>query len=106
MGTWAVILAVGLGSYVLRAMPLLLGPRWPRSQRFDNIVAHAGTAALAALIVGGLRRSATSTDELVATGAAVAAALTIAVRGGSMARVLLAGGAAFAVMTGALLLLH
>jgi len=96
--TWAVIVAVGLGSYALRALPLLLDGRWSGSARFERAIAHAGTAGLAALVAGGLRHSATSPAEALALAVAVAVGVVVAVRGGVMVRVLLAGGVAYGVV--------
>jgi branched-subunit amino acid transport protein len=94
--TWLVMAAVGLGSYVLRALPVVLDARWLRSPRVEQAIAHAGTAALAALIAVGLRHSATSITDTVTVGAAAATALLVAVRGGPLHKVLLAGAVASA----------
>ena len=61
MTTWLVIVAVGAGSYIFRALPVFLQRRLARTSRFDEIVAPAGTAALAALAAAGLQRGATTT---------------------------------------------
>jgi branched-subunit amino acid transport protein len=103
--TWAVIAAVGLGSYLLRALPLHLGERLTTSPRIERTIAHAGTAALAALIATGLRPDAVATGETATTMAAAGVALVVALRGGSLLKVLLWGGAAAAVAWSALSLL-
>lgn len=97
MTTWLVIVAVGAGSYVMRAFPVMLGARWTSTPRVERTIAHAGTAALAALIAAGFQRAATTPADSAAVFLAAAVALYIAVRGGSMARILLLGGLAYGV---------
>jgi branched-subunit amino acid transport protein len=103
--TWLVMTAVGVGSYVLRAAPVVLDARWLRSRRVEQAIAHAGTAALAALIAVGLRRSATSPTDTMTVGVAAATAALVAVRGAKLHKVLLAGAVAHAAVLGALRLL-
>jgi branched-subunit amino acid transport protein len=97
MTTWLVIVAVGAGSYVMRALPVMLSARWTGTPRVERTIAHAGTAALAALIAGGFQRAATTPTDIAAVVLAAAVALYIAVRGGSMARILLTGGLAYGI---------
>jgi branched-subunit amino acid transport protein len=94
--TWMVIMAVGLGSYALRALPVVLEAGWLRSPRVERTMGYAGTAALAALIVVGLRRSASTPVDTAAVIVAAATAVIVAVRRGSMPKILLAGGCAYA----------
>jgi branched-subunit amino acid transport protein len=94
--TWLVITAVGVGSYVLRALPVVLDARWLRAPRVEQAIAQAGTAALAALIAVGLRHSASSLTDTATVGVAATTALVVAVRGAPLHRVLIAGGAAYA----------
>ncbi|HEX2381500.1 MAG TPA: AzlD domain-containing protein [Acidimicrobiales bacterium] len=96
--TWVVILAVGLGSYAFRVGPQLLFERTSLSPRGDQLVRHAGTAALTALIVLSTKQSA-SGNAPVPTVLAVAVAAVLAARGGSMLRLLLCGGAVYALST-------
>jgi len=91
---WLVIVAVGVGSFVLRALPVALDARWPRSPRVEQAIAHAGTAALGALVALGLRRSATSPTDTVTVAVAAGAAALVAVRGAGLHKVLLTGAAA------------
>jgi branched-subunit amino acid transport protein len=93
--TWLVMMAVGAGSYAMRALPVLLNARWTSSPRAERTIAHAGTAALAALIAVGFRRAATTPTDTAAVVLAAVVALYIAVRGGSMARILLMGALAY-----------
>ena len=55
MTTWLAVGGVGLGSYALRLLPLLVGDRvrWPGG--VDRAISHAGLAALAALVVAGVK---------------------------------------------------
>ena len=102
--TWIVMLSVGLGSYMLRALPLFVGERWLASPKVERLISHAGSAALAALIATGLRRAAVTTDETVAVVLAAGTALAMTIRGGSMQRVLVAGALVYATARIAMLL--
>jgi branched-subunit amino acid transport protein len=51
MTAWVAILAVGLGSYGLRVGPLLLRSRFEPPPVVDELIRHAGTAAVSALLV-------------------------------------------------------
>jgi branched-subunit amino acid transport protein len=92
MTAWLVILSVGAGSYVLRALPIALDGRFTRSPSFERTITHAGTAAIAALIVVGLRRGSSAEADIPVLAITVAVALAIAIRGGSMLRVLVIAG--------------
>jgi branched-subunit amino acid transport protein len=96
--TWIVILAVGLGSYVFRVAPQLLFERTSLSAGGDQLIRHAGTAALTALIVVSTKQGA-SGNALVPTLLAVAVAAVVAARGGSLVRLLAWGGGVYAVST-------
>jgi len=102
--TWVVIVAVGIGSYLLRVLPLFVGGRLLASPRAERIIANAGAAALAALVTG-LDRSAASATDTVPTWLCAAVALVVAVRGGSMQRVLAAGAITYAAVWAAMSLL-
>jgi branched-subunit amino acid transport protein len=103
--TWVVIIAVGVGSYLLRVLPLFVGGKYLSSPRAERMIAQAGAAALAALIATGLHRSASTTTDFVPTWLSAAAALAVAVRGGSMQRVLAAGAITYAAVLAAMSLL-
>ena len=96
--TWVVILAAGVGSYAFRVGPQLLFERTALSARGDQLIRHASTAALSALIVVSTKQSATG-NALVPTLLAVAVAAVLAARGGSMLRLLVCGGAVYALAT-------
>jgi len=100
--TWVVIIAVGVGSYLLRVLPLFVGGKVLASPRAEQIIASAGAAALAALIVTGFDRSAASATAAVPTWLCAATALVVAVRGGSMQRVLAVGAIAYAAVWAAM----
>ena len=90
MTAWLVIVAVGLGSYALRVGPLLLRDRFEPSPATDDLIRHAGTAALSALAVTSvLRVSAGGLSASTMASLLVGAAL--ALRGASMRRVVVAG---------------
>jgi branched-subunit amino acid transport protein len=95
---WIVILAVGLGSFLFRVVPMLALARVTSSATVERWIRHAGTAAVTALIAVSTRHGATGR----ATGptlAAVGVAAVVAARGAPMGRLLLLGGATFACGT-------
>ena len=94
--TWVVIIAVGIGSYLLRVLPLFVGGRYLTSPRAERIISNAGAAALAALIITGLDRSAGTSTDVIPTWICAAAALAAAVKGWSMQRVLGVGAVTYA----------
>jgi branched-subunit amino acid transport protein len=98
MTAWVVVLAVGAGSYLLRSLPVLLGGRRMASPAAERATAHAGTAALAALVATSVAHGSATTggDPAMLAGAAVG--VVAAVRGQSMVRVLMVGSAAYGVV--------
>jgi branched-subunit amino acid transport protein len=95
MTTWAVILAVGMGSFLLRVAPLLLLQNTTLSDRADHTVRYAGLAAIAGLIATSVQHAAHGSSS-VPTLLAVAAGTSLAVRGRSMVRIIAVGGAIYA----------
>lgn len=93
--TWLVILGVGIGSFALRAAPLLVLGRAQLGEGADRMIRHAGSAAIAALVALSAQDSASGSATLP-TVLALAVALVLAVRGASMVRLLVAGGAVYA----------
>ena len=93
--TWLVMIAVGLGSYLFRLGPLLVLQRVSLSDRADQLIRHAGTAAITALIVVSTKQSATG-SAAVPTVIAVSVAAVLAARRASMLRLLTIGGAIYA----------
>ena len=48
---WIAVLIAGLGSYALRAVPLILGARLRVPQRTQDVLRHAGMGGITALLV-------------------------------------------------------
>jgi branched-subunit amino acid transport protein len=90
----AMVLA-GLGSYALRALPLLVLPHVDMGPRGERMIRDAGTAALTALVVSSLSHRGPSGDLGPAL-VAVAVAIALSARGESMLRIVACGGAAYA----------
>jgi branched-subunit amino acid transport protein len=95
MTTWAVIGAVGVGSFVLRVAPLLVLQRAMLSDPVDRTIRHAGLAAIAGLIATSMRHAAHG-SSVVPTLLAVTVGAVLAFRGGSMLRIIVSGGAIYA----------
>ena len=93
--TWIVMIAVGVGSYLFRLVPLLVLRRVTLSDRADQLIRHAGTAAITALIVLSTKQSATGSAAVPAL-LAVSVAAVLAARRASMLRLLAVGGAIYA----------
>ena len=96
MSTWAAMVAVGLVSYVFRAVPLVVLDRVRIGERTDRVVRHAGAAAVTALLVGSVGHG--FSDLRPSVLAATAVALALAVRGASMLRIVVAGTGVYATM--------
>ena len=95
MSAGLVILVLGLGSYLVRLLPVLAGARI--TPRVERVLAAAGTAALTALVAGDVA-TADSAGATMAATAAVGTGIVVAHRGGSMIRVLLAGVPVYVVV--------
>jgi branched-subunit amino acid transport protein len=93
--TWVVVVAVGVGSFVLRAGPQLLLERVSLAPRTERVLRHAGIAAIVALIVGSARQSALRGGAAPVV-AALVVGMVVAVRRPSMLGVLMVGGGAYA----------
>lgn len=105
MTVLVVMVLVGAGSYLMRLVPLLLVDRVRLSPRVERLLADAVTAALAALLATGVHRLATgslSPGLPPATGyAALGVGAAVALLGGSIGRVAVAGATTIAVLTAA-----
>ena len=103
---WIAVLAVGLGSYAFRLTPLLLGARLTLRQRHQDILRHAGMGGMAALLVTSVVGFGTSEGltAIASAGAATAVAVVLAWRGRSLAVVVLVGGAVYAAIETAIVL--
>jgi branched-subunit amino acid transport protein len=93
--TWIVMLGVGAGSFAFRLGPLLAFRRVSLGERGDRAIRNAGTSAITALIVVSVKQNASGTAT-VPTLLAMVAAVLLAGRGASMARLLVSGGAIYA----------
>lgn len=103
MTAWLVILAVGLGSFAFRAVPLLVAGGAGQHPWSDRLIRHASTAALTALVVSSTL-GANGTGPLLPSLAAVGVGTLAAARGRSMLVVVGVGMAAFWAVTAAMTL--
>ena len=92
--TWWVILAVGAGSFVLRAAPLLVFERIPVPARAERTIRHAATAVITSIIVSSSRQAALG-GAGIATLAAIVVGVVLAARQASMVRIVATGGATY-----------
>ena len=88
---WPAIALAGVGSYVLRVLPLLVLPKVTLPSRIERGIRHAGFAAITALLVSSVTHHGGAGD-LLPTVVAVAVGLALAVRGAAMLRVVTIGG--------------
>jgi branched-subunit amino acid transport protein len=88
---WPAIVLAGLGSYVLRVLPLVVLPKVTVPPHIERGIRHAGIAAITALLVSSVSHRGEAGD-LLPTLVAVAVGLTLAVRGAAMLRVVAVGG--------------
>jgi branched-subunit amino acid transport protein len=100
MTMMATILLVGLGSYALRLVPLLLVDRVKLSPRAEELLGHAVLAAMTALLVTAVLHMGARPIPGVTPAAAwiaMAAGTVAAAMRQSMGRVMVIGMAAYAV---------
>ncbi len=104
MSMWLAILLVGLGSYLLRVVPLLLGERIRLSEELDATLRHAAVGAMTALLVLGAMQTAAEpfSTETIAVGLALAVSLGVGFSGRSMLLVVLSGGVTYGATLGLL----
>ena len=88
---WPAIVLAGVGSYVLRVLPLVVLPKVSLPPHIERGMRHAGIAAITALLVSSVTHRGEAGD-LLPTLVAVAVGLTVAVRGAAMLRVVAIGG--------------
>jgi branched-subunit amino acid transport protein len=102
MTMWLAIGLVGLGSYVFRVVPLLLGEFLQPSERLNTVLQHGAVGAMTALLVFGVQRAAADpfSVDTVAVGTAVAVSGAIALLGRPMAFVVLFGGITYGLTLG------
>lgn len=86
---WLVILAVGLGSYAMRAVPLFTIGRLAPSERTARAIERAGAAALVALATTSV--AGTAAGGSLASVLAIVAGGIMAIRGATLSRVVATG---------------
>jgi branched-subunit amino acid transport protein len=94
---WVAVLVVGAVSLAFRLLPILAVERIGLSPRTQNGLRHAGSGAVAALVVLGVLGPGSLRPQ-PAVLVAVALGGVLAWRGWSMTRVVLVGGAAYAAV--------
>jgi len=94
---WLAIVLVGVGSYGIRVVPLLLGERMRLSERTDATLRHAAVGAMTALIMLGVKRVATEpfSPDTIPVALALAISGTVALGRRSMPLVVLCGVATY-----------
>ena len=97
MNMWIAVLGVGLGSFVLRLLPLLVLGRIRLSAGTEHLIGRAGLAAITALIAVSTRSAAHGPATPAVLGA-VAVGTVVAARRGSMLRIVAAGAVAYAAV--------
>ena len=101
MSTWLAVIAVGLGSYMFRVVPLFVPWIASPPEGVERVLTRAGVASLVALAAASTRHQTTGV-ETTATAAvviALAAGLLAARCGARMHTVVVAGVATHAVVT-------
>jgi branched-subunit amino acid transport protein len=91
MSSWLVFVTVGLGSFLMRVVPLVARSGTAMSPRLERSVHHGGTAAVTALVVTTTAGAGQGPTPLVAVVAAVVAGLVLAMKGRSMLFVVVFG---------------
>jgi branched-subunit amino acid transport protein len=99
MTMWLAIGLVGLGSYVFRVLPLLLGEYLQPSERVNAVLQHGAVGAMSALLVLGVQGAVAGPLSLdtFAVVAALAVSGVVAVVGRPMPLVVLCGGMTYAL---------
>lgn len=100
MSFWLAVAIAGVGSYLMRVLPFLLGERVQLSDRTQAGLRHAGIGGLTALLVLGLMGALESGGQaavLPVVGALVVA-LASALAGRSMVVTVAAGAAAYGLL--------
>lgn len=90
MTAWIAIIAVGLGSYGMRVGPLLLRNHFEPPPVVDELIRHAGIAAVTALLVTSSLRV-VDRGPLLPVVAALAVGAVLAWRGKPMYAIVIAG---------------
>jgi len=98
VSTLVAVVVVGLGSYLMRLLPLLTGGGRDVSARIDHVLDSGAMAAIVALVVDDVISSPTTTTR-IATVVALVVAGGLAVKGRSMAVLIAAGTIVYTVLT-------
>ncbi|MGY1617921.1 AzlD domain-containing protein [Geodermatophilus sp. SYSU D00691] len=93
---WTAVLVVGGVSLVFRLLPLVVVERTGLGERTAAVLRHAAAGAIAALVVLSVAGGSGGPDPAVL--AALAVGGVVAWRGGSIVRVVLAGGGVYALV--------
>jgi branched-subunit amino acid transport protein len=92
MNTWLAIVLVGLGSYALRLAPLLVAQQFTWPDPVDRGLRHAGTAALAYLVIApALGEARVGWPQAAGVAAGILIGLALALRGHRAVSVVAAG---------------
>jgi branched-subunit amino acid transport protein len=94
---WPAIVLTGIGSYILRVLPLVVLPKVTVPPAVERGIRHAGIAAITALLVSSVTHHVDAGD-LLPTIVAVAVGLALAMRGAAMLRVVAIGGLSYLAM--------
>ena len=107
MSMWLAILLVGLGSYALRVVPMLLGERVRLSDQLDATLRHAAIGAMTGLLVLGALQTAADpfSPDALAVGLALAVSLAVGLSERPMLLVVLSGGVTYGATLGVLRML-
>lgn len=100
-GLWLAVAVAGVGSYLMRVLPFLLGERVELSPRTQDLLRHAGMGGITALLVLGVLGATTPGQpaSLVPVLAALLVACGCALAGRSMVVTVGAGAAVYGVLT-------
>jgi branched-subunit amino acid transport protein len=104
---WLAILLVGLGSYVLRVVPMLLGERVRLPDELDAALRHAAVGAMTGLMVLGALQTAADpvSAEAIAVCLGLAVSLAVGLGERPMLLVVLSGGATYGATLGVIMVL-
>jgi branched-subunit amino acid transport protein len=107
MSMWLAVLLVGLGSYLLRVVPMLLGERVRLPDELDAALRHAAVGAMTGLMVLGALQTAADpfSPAAIAVGLALAVSLAVGLTERPMLLVVLSGGVTYGATLGVLAVL-
>jgi branched-subunit amino acid transport protein len=97
MSMWIAVAGVGLGSFALRLLPLLVLGRIELGPRSEELIGRGGLAAIAALVAVSAQ-SAAQGQAMPAAVAALATGVVLAARRASMLRIMAIGCIVYAAV--------